>query len=146
VSISLLAALIGPSSGHPRRKRTATLFAELFLLSQLTIPMAAPAATIWNGPRITFTKADGADQTDPANQDQMTSNVWITRGASQGIYNVKTELAFMHVFSPADTEWATGTTAEAASLTYTDWETWTRTLGGPPPERWPRRGRASENG
>ena len=35
--------------------------------------------------------------------------------------------------SPAGTEWAYGTTASYASLTYKDWETWTGGQGGGPP-------------
>lgn len=83
----------------------------------------APAATIWTGPPITFTKTGGADPTLPANQDRITTNVWITRGSIQGIFNAKTESAYTHNVSPADTEWAYGTTADI-NLTYQPWETW----------------------
>ena len=79
-----------------------------------------------------FTKADDADPTQAANQDRLTSNVWLTRGGNRGLYNIAKEAFFTHSVSPADTEWASGTTANYASLTYTDWETWARSVGNPP--------------
>ena len=87
---------------------------------------------MWSGPKVVFTKADGADPTQAANQDRLTSNVWLTRGGSQGLYNIAKEAFFTHSVSPVDTEWASGTTANYASLTYTDWETWARSVGNPP--------------
>ena len=97
-------------------------------------PPDARAATIWNGPKITFSKAAGSDPNLAANQDRITANVWITRGATQGIYNAKAETLYAHNFSPADTEWAYGTIANYASLTYKTWEEWYGgQLGGGPP-------------
>ena len=87
---------------------------------------------MWSGPRVVFTKANGADPKQAANQDRLTSNVWLTRGGSQGLYNIAREAFFSHSVSPADTEWASGTTANYASLKYTDWETWARSVGNPP--------------
>ena len=101
-------------------------------LAALSGQVNGRAATIWNGPTITFTKNAFADPTQAANQDRLTPNVWITRGDSQGLYNAKTETLFSHSSSPADTEWATGNITNYASLTYTDWETWAQGLGGPP--------------
>lgn len=80
------------------------------------------AATIWTGPKTTFTKMGGADPTDPANQDRITDNVWITRGATRGPYNIRTESAFVDTVSPADTEWAVGTTADIGSLAFFDFQ------------------------
>jgi hypothetical protein len=94
-----------------------------FTAFALASPMA-DAATIWGGPIITFTKAPFADVTDPANQDRLTANVWITRGSSAGPFNAKTESLFTHSFSPADTEWASGQLADYATLTYTNWDAW----------------------
>lgn len=91
------------------------------------------AATIWTGPPIMFSKAANADPTLEANQDRITPNVWITRGSSQGIYNIKTETGYTHNSSPADTRWAYGTTANYASLTYKSWEEWNGGAGGGPP-------------
>ena len=109
------------------------LSATLLMLAQLAGPLTAVAATIWTGPLITFTKADGADPTQAVNQDRMTANVWITRGACDGIYNAKTESSYLGNSSPADTEWATGTTANYSTLAYTSWETWARSVVGGPP-------------
>lgn len=80
--------------------------------------------TIWNDGFITFTKADYADHTRAANQDRITSNVWITRKTLQGVFNIKTESGYNNNVSPADTEWALGTTATYSSLTYRTWANW----------------------
>src|SRR6267378_3474254 len=85
-------------------------------------------ATIWNGPTTTFTKADSADPTQAANQDRLTSIVWLTRGSARGLYNAKTETNYAVLSSPADTEWSYGQLTDYASLTYTNWEAW---FGGP---------------
>jgi hypothetical protein len=104
----------------------------LFAMVFLSVPAGTEAASVWSGPKIVFMKADTADPKQPDNQDRITPNVWLTRGASQGLYNVAREASFTHSVSPADTEWASGTTANFASLKYTDWETWARSVGSPP--------------
>lgn len=76
---------------------------------------------------MTFSKAANADWTQPANQDRITSNVWITRAGNEGIFNIKTENSYSNS-SPDDTEWAVGTTANLASLTF---DTWKNTVGSP---------------
>jgi hypothetical protein len=105
----------------------------LLVLAQLAVTGARGEPIIWTGPTTNFTKAAFADPTQPANQDRITPNVWITRGSSQGIYNAKTESFFSHFFSPQGTEWATGTTANYSSLTYSDWNTWAKLDNGGPP-------------
>jgi hypothetical protein len=79
--------------------------------------MSAGAATIWNGPAITFTQVSGSDSVD-----QLAPDVGLTRGATQGLYNAVSESGYTHNFSPADTAWAFGELADYATLTYTDWE------------------------
>src|SRR6266481_4366471 len=96
-----------------------------FLLAE---PSPVAAATIWNGPATTFSKADAADPTLAENQDRLTGNVWLTRGNGAGLYNIKTEGFFSPYSSPADTEWSYGQLADYASLTYSNWEAW---FGGP---------------
>ncbi len=89
----------------------------------------AGAAVIWNGPTITFTQAAGSGAVD-----QLTPDVWITRGSSQGLYNAITETSYTHDFSPADTAWAFGELADYASLSYTTWEQmFGGSAGGGPP-------------
>jgi hypothetical protein len=112
----------------PRFQPAAVILAAVVLFASQT-----DGATIWNGPTIAFTNLAGTDPTQPENQDRITPNVWITRGSSQGIYNIKTETSFTHFFSPADTEWANGTTANYASLSYTDWNTWAKGVNPSPP-------------
>jgi hypothetical protein len=107
----------------------------LLLLSVacLGAPIATEAATVWSGPKLVFTNAIGSDPTQAASQDRLTSRVWLTRGSTQGLYNVARETSFSHFFSPAETEWATGTTANYAALTFTDWDTWAKNIVGGPP-------------
>ncbi len=94
----------------------------------------AQGATVWDGPITNFTKPNSADWTQPANQDRMTSGVWLTRNTTLGLFNAATETNYTHHSSPADTAWAYGTLANYASLTYRDWEDWFggRAGGGPP--------------
>ena len=102
-------------------------------LAALSGPFSGRAATIWNGPVTSFTKADFADPSLAANQDRLTPNVWITRASTQGLYNSKTESFFVHSLSPADTEWANGTTANYSTLSYTNWNTWADGVNPGPP-------------
>ncbi|MCW3105498.1 MAG: hypothetical protein JWQ09_4 [Segetibacter sp.] len=94
-----------------------------FFLLLLFISRFVNAQTVWTGPVITFTKAGSADPTLEANQDRITENVWITRGNTQGLFNIKKEASYSGN-SPNDTEWATGTIDNYANLTYTNWFTW----------------------
>lgn len=88
----------------------------------VTININEPGTTsfnIWTGAKTTFTKADGADPNTESNQDRLTDNVWITRGNSGGqIYNASVEASSSKSSSPSDTEWAVGTTADIADLTF----------------------------
>lgn len=84
--------------------------------------------TIWNGPMITYTKADGVDWTLEENQDRITENVWITRTNTKGIFNIAQEAGFQgdgfENFgpSPVDTEWAFGRTSEGIeNLNFMTW-------------------------
>src|SRR5437773_2246287 len=90
------------------------------------------AATIWDGPVITFSETT-TNWMLPTNQDRITANVWITRADSQGVFNAKTETNFTHDLSPADTAWADGNLTNYASLTYTNWETWAKIIHVGPP-------------
>ena len=85
--------------------------------------LQAQGTTIWDGPIFTYNQPS-PDPTQAANQDRLTSNVWLTRAALQGLFNAKTESSYTHFFSPADTAWSYGTLANYASLSYTNWETW----------------------
>jgi hypothetical protein len=81
-------------------------------------------ATIWDGPLITFTEPSGGNGSNPADQDRITPNVWLTRNSTQGLFNAKTETGYSHFASPADTQWAYGALADYASLTFSSWEAW----------------------
>jgi hypothetical protein len=99
----------------------------------VTAISAARAATVWTGPNTSFAKANGANPALAANQDRITSGVWLTRGSSQGLYNANAEPAFTHFSSPSGTAWANGAISNFASLTYTDWNNWAKGVNGGPP-------------
>ncbi len=88
---------------------------------------------VWTGPSITFSKPAGANHLLPENQDRLTGAVTITRASAQGIFNIASESTYTHNLSPAGTEWAYGTTANYAALTYQSWEAWNGGAGGGPP-------------
>ena len=87
------------------------------------------AATVWNGPIISYTQP-GTDATQPANQDRLTADVWLTRNDTMGLFNAAMESSYTHFVSPSNTEWAFGELTNYASLTYTNWEAWNN--GSPP--------------
>lgn len=80
--------------------------------------------TIWNGATKTFTKSDGSNPASEANQDRLTSNVWITRGNEGGqIYNIAKESVANKTDSPIGTKWALGSISELESLSFTNFQT-----------------------
>jgi len=85
------------------------------------------AQTEWTGPNITFTKTANADWTLAINQDQITANVWITRGDLRGLFNIapgkETGWNTVDKDSPMDTEWANGSIADGIeNLTFETWD------------------------
>jgi hypothetical protein len=100
------------------------------LAGSLLAASAQAAPQIWSGRTFAFAKAANANPTLAANQDRITPLVWITRGSTQGIYNINSEAVYSHFLSPAGTTWATGDAVNFGSLTFSDWETW---AGGFPP-------------
>src|ERR1035437_705714 len=95
----------------------------LLLFAGLAAPVVTNAATIWNGPLITFTQA--APYPNTGDRDQLTANVSLTRGVPSGgnggMFNGVTESSFTKFVSPADTEWAVGSLADYATLCYSVW-------------------------
>lgn len=85
---------------------------------------AGSSRTLWQGAIITFSKPNGGDPNDEANQDRITDRVWITRGnntpTGQGqIYNIVSENVASDNTSPAGTAWAQGEYATIDDLTFT---------------------------
>ncbi|MCF8219228.1 MAG: T9SS type A sorting domain-containing protein [Bacteroidales bacterium] len=101
----------------------------ILILTLLLSASFAFGQTIWDGPDMTFTKADNADYTLSANQDSITSNVIITRASSGSIFNIAQENSASNN-SPVDTEWAIGTTADINSLTFSSFRSITSGGGG----------------
>ncbi len=76
---------------------------------------------VYTGPKITFTKASNADISLPENQDCITDNVWLVRASTEGLFNIAQETSYNKPVSPANTEWAKGTTADIDNLTFNVW-------------------------
>src|SRR5882724_11022701 len=113
---------------HKRKAGTHYGYLLLGLCVAWAWPHAASAATVWNGPLITYTQP-APDPTQPANQDLLTAKVSLKRATSAGMFNGVTETSFAKFASPADTEWAVGSLSNYATLSYSDWTT---TGGGHP--------------
>src|SRR4051812_16940388 len=103
---------------------TLLLLAGALAANLITMATTAEAATVWTGPRITFTKLRTDNETLPAFQDRITARVWLTRGGSRGLYNILQETGFSRGISPVDTEWSYGTTADLPNLKFTNWVAW----------------------
>ena len=97
------------------------LAAALAVAALTALP--AGAAEIWNGPPMTFTNLAGSDPTLPSSHDRITLDVWLTRGATHGLYNAAVESGYSSL-SPVGTEWAYGVLANYASLNYQTWVAW----------------------
>lgn len=93
-----------------------------YTLTLFIFSLSLSAQTIWTGSTITYTKENFVDVTLEENQDRLTDNVWITRNNSRGIFNAASETEYSDFSSPADTEWAFGTTADIDGLTFDTWE------------------------
>jgi hypothetical protein len=96
-------------------------------------PQLRAVPIVWNGPLTSFTKFDFANPALAANQDRLTSDIWLTRSSTLGLYNASSEAGFSHFFSPAGTQWANGSLANYATLAYTDWNTWAKGVNPGPP-------------
>lgn len=78
------------------------------------------AQTEWTGPILTFSKASNADWTLEANQDRITSNVWLTRENNNMLFNIAVNAYPTDAIAiPDDTEWAIGSISDGvSSLTF----------------------------
>jgi hypothetical protein len=104
----------------------------LALAMSVNLSEAACAAVVWTGPTISFTKTGTnlSNVNDPANQDRMTSNVWLTRAGlgEGGIFNIapgkESGYDFINDTSPIDTLWATNLLPgnEEKNIAATNWQ------------------------
>jgi hypothetical protein len=113
------------------RKASLVLGILLGLVASASQLRAVPI--IWNGPLTSFTKPNFGSPALAANQDRLTSDIWLTRSSSFGLYNANLEGGFSHFSSPAGTQWSTGSLASYASLSYTDWNSWAKGINAGPP-------------
>ena len=85
------------------------------------LPGDISSATIWKGANVMFSKADGTDHTKAANQDRLTTNVWITRSSEGGqIFNIVKENEANNNSSPLGTTWSIGSIDNINSLSFTN--------------------------
>ncbi len=108
-------------------------------MALVLVSVHAAAATVWNGPVVSFTKSPFADPAVATNQDRLTPTVWLTRASSRGLYNIALESSYgvvPPVLSPLGTRWALGSLANGVqNLTFNPWETTVRSIApgaGPP--------------
>ena len=96
---------------------------KVFILLTVGYAMAlvsfAGAATVWDGAEITFLQP-APKPTQAMNQDRITTNVWLTRASSKGLFNAFSETNAT-TLSPEGTEWAFGALTNYASLSYSNW-------------------------
>jgi hypothetical protein len=119
--------------GNPGRELLMNQIGTILAITLLVVIQGirqCPAAQVWTGPKIAFSKEAFANPSQPANQDRITDNVWLTRENTRGLFNIKAEASYVTNISPIDTEWSFGTTADIGSLTFEDWRT---AVGGNPP-------------
>jgi hypothetical protein len=114
-------------------KRPNRRFLLLVVTAATLVAPFAQAATIWNGPVLSYTRPNGVNGALAANQDRMAPDLWLARSSSQGLYNARTEGGFTHFDSPDGTEWANGSLSNYASLTYQDWNSWAKGVNAGPP-------------
>ncbi len=111
---------------------TVTAIGELNATITITITLTN-VNIIWNGPTITFTKANFADASDEANWDKITDSVAITRGDFRSIYNpiFQSGPTDGRDTNPTNTLWAIGTTTDLNSLNFINFQNGTeRIIGG----------------
>lgn len=92
----------------------------------LLMSTATPASAlqVWDADTILFAKPDFTNGNLPANQDLITANVTLARGAIYSLFNAAQEGAYDTVgaMSPVDTEWAfaglNGNTAAVSAASY----------------------------
>jgi hypothetical protein len=119
-----------------RRRRLAKFSCLGFLILSVVVSDRAQAQTVWTGFEFSFTKPNNtADPQLPENQDRITDNVWITRNANQGIFNINIEDGYFGD-SPSDTEWATDINNPSDTIAATNWanldfDSWINAYGGP---------------
>lgn len=81
--------------------------------------------TVWSGESMVFAKENNADWTLAANQDQLTSNVSLTRGNTRGLFNIVIDTEGGQDGGgpqPSDTEWAIGSISDGiGALNFTTW-------------------------
>ncbi len=111
---------------------------NVFFIGLFSLVVNLSAQEVWDSNLIVFQKPTGSLPTDPAAQDRITSNVWLTRDFTRGLFNIVQEPSYVSNQSPDDTQWAfsglngnPSTNVNAANyqnLTFSSWET---ALGGP---------------
>ena len=91
------------------------------LLATLAFPVLAIAATIWNGPSITFTRPDNVNGALTQYQDCITASVCLARLNIRGLFNGAAESGYSYPNTPSGTSWAfqglNGNPSSASAIT-----------------------------
>jgi hypothetical protein len=112
---------LNPLPHRSKRRLTKPILAAILALAALAAPLRGRAATVWTGPPITYTQTSPYPN-PPGDRDQLTPSVSLTRALTSGLFNGVSENSYSRIASPADTEWAVGSLADYAILSYAPWE------------------------
>ncbi|MGD0413089.1 MAG: Ig-like domain-containing protein [Verrucomicrobiota bacterium] len=84
----------------------------------------ANAQTVWTGPLTNYVQSQPYTPSDPNSEDQLTALVALTRASTEGLFNAVDESSFDKGpdTDPTDTEWAFGSIANYATLSYGSWD------------------------
>ena len=108
---------LNPLPHRSKRRLTKPILAAILALAALAAPLRGRAATVWTGPPITYTQTSPYPN-PPGDRDQLTPSVSLTRALTSGLFNGVSESSYAHNVSPAGTEWAVGSLANYATLSY----------------------------
>src|SRR3972149_4412116 len=89
------------------------------------------AQTVWSDLTFSFSHT-AANQ----GQDEISPNVWLTRGPTRGLFNAAYESGYADYYSPEWTLWATEVNNSEANVTAMNWQNltfddWQTAYGGP---------------
>jgi hypothetical protein len=112
----------------------AVFLCVIAICSSMSPMQSAAAPTVWSDLTVSFSKPNDANYELPEFQDRITSNVWLTRGTTAGLFNFYEE-DFYASESPLGTRWATllnnpGKTIEAANWRELAFDSWIDAYGG----------------
>jgi len=103
---------------NPQLTTTILITSETFSVEKEVEVNLNDITNLWTGSALTYVYEGGGDPLLEENQDRITDNVWITRGANRPIFNASLENAFNlgttypESISPEGTRWAVGSISD----------------------------------